>query len=377
MKVDHRLNELRSFMNEKGITVAIITNPDNQFYLSNFKALTYSRPITLILEEQNMNLIVPAIEEVHANDEAKVDQVFVYYEHPEMAHVALNPYFHVGEILSRYASKSKIAVDMAYTSAELVVYIQELGFEVTDIGRQITIMRYIKDEEELELMEAAGRLVNLAVSESLNACMEGVTELEVDNRGNHAVLLETARSYPNATIDLITMSPSGIERTIMPHVFSNTRKLKMGDVLIHSRQVALNGYRAELERTIFIGKYTDEQEKAFEAARISQQVALDFIKPGVTAAEVDDVSRKVLEKEGFGKYAIHRVGHGIGVSAHEEPSLRFDNELVLKEGMVFTLEPGIFVPGVGGFRHSDTVILTKNGNRFITEYPRDLVSLIR
>lgn len=163
----------------------------------------------------------------------------------------------------------------------------------------------------------------------------------------------------------------------MPHVFSNTRKLQKGDIVIHSRQVALNGYRAELERTVVLGGLTDEQNNAFEAARAAQQAAVDFIRPGVTAAEVDDVSRQILKKAGFGDYAIHRVGHGIGISVHEEPSLRFDNNLVLEEGMVFTIEPGIFIPGVGGFRHSDTVVLTKNGNRLITEYPRDLPDLIR
>jgi Xaa-Pro dipeptidase len=102
---------------------------------------------------------------------------------------------------------------------------------------------------------------------------------------------------------------------------------------------------------------------------------LDFIKPGVTAAEVDEVSRNILNKEGFADYFIHRVGHGIGISAHEEPSLRFDNDLILKENMVFTIEPGIFIPGVGGFRHSDTLILTKNGGRRVTEYPSELEDL--
>ncbi len=225
-------------------------------------------------------------------------------------------------------------------------------------------------------MEEAGRLVNLAVSETLQSCRPGMTEIEIDSRGNAALFSETAKNHPNATLDLVVMSPSGIERSVMPHVFSNTRTLQRGDVVIHSRQVGLNGYRAELERTFFIGEPSEKQKKAFEAARLAQEVALDFIKPGVTAAEVDNVARQVIEKEGYSEYFIHRVGHGIGVSAHEEPYLRFDNNLVLEEGMAFSIEPGIYIPGVGGFRHSDTVVLTSNGHKCITDYPRDLNSLI-
>ncbi|MBS4192327.1 aminopeptidase P family protein [Bacillus sp. FJAT-49705] len=375
MNVSHRISELRSFMNIEGIEATIVSNPDHQYYVSGFKALLYSRPIIYVLDDQNSHLIVPALEEVHAKDEAKIDYIHVYFEHPERADEGISPYQHLKTLLKNYKTGSKIGVDMASTPAEQVVFIRELGLEIVDIGKKIMEMRYVKDEEELKLIEEAGYLANVAVRESLNACEVGITEIEIDARGNIAVFKETAKKYPNATLDLIVMSPSGVERTIMPHVFSNTRQVRTGDIIIHSRQVALNGYRAELERTIVIGELTKEQKKGFEAAKIAQQAAMDFIKPGVTAAEVDEVSRSILKKEGFADYAIHRVGHGIGISAHEEPSLRFDNNLILKENMVFTIEPGIFIPGVGGFRHSDTLILTKNGSRRITEYPSELEDL--
>lgn len=202
MKTDHRIDELRSFMNEEGIAAAVVMDPDNQFYLSNFKALMYSRPIIVLLEEHNVSLIVPALEEVHANEEAKVDKILVYYEHPEMAHKGTDPLHHVGGLLSYHAPGAKIGVDMAHTPASLVDYIQVLGFKVTDIGRKMVEMRYVKDSDELALMEEAGRLANLALSESLSACEAGITELEIDARGNVAVFAETAKRHPNATLDL-------------------------------------------------------------------------------------------------------------------------------------------------------------------------------
>jgi Xaa-Pro dipeptidase len=375
MFVKHRLDDLRTFMGNQGISAVVIANPDNQYYLSGFKALLYSRPILLIIEEQDIHLIVPALEEVHAQEKAKVDQLLVYYEQPEKASLGISPLQHLKSLLSRNKAGSTIGVDMAYAPAETVDFIRGSSFEIKDISRKIVEMRYVKDEQELKLIREAGRLANLAVGVSLNACREGITEIEMDAVGNDAVFKETAQTYPNATLDLLAISPSGVERTIMPHVFSNTRRFRRGDVIIHSRQVALNGYRAELERTIVLGHITYEQRKGFEAARLSQQVALDFIKPGVTAAQVDEVSREILVKAGYADYAIHRVGHGIGISDHEEPYLRFDNQLVLQKGMVFTIEPGIFIPQVSGFRHSDTVILTDNGSELVTDYPKDLESL--
>ena len=100
--------------------------------------------------------------------------------------------------------------------------------------------------------------------------------------------------------------------------------------------------------------------------------AREAVKPGMTAAEVDTVARKVIQDAGYGEYFIHGTGHGMGIGVHEEPSLRFDSDLVLQEGMVFSLEPAIFVPGIVGFRHSDTIVLTKCGSKLLTEYPREL-----
>ena len=127
---------------------------------------------------------------------------------------------------------------------------------------------------------------------------------------------------------------------------------------------------------MIVGKPTSMEEKAFAAAIEVQARAMEFIKPGVRFSEVDLVAREVFEREGLAQYAIHRVGHGIGVSAHEAPFLRFDHHGFVEEGMVFSIEPGIYIPGVGGFRHSDTVVITADGCKIITDYPRDMESLI-
>lgn len=375
METSHRIDELRRRMSEEGLDAVLVMNPDNQFYLSGFRVLIYSRPILYLVDENKTSIIVPGLEEAHAEHENAADDVLVYYEHPEMASKDTSHLDHLDRLLKSCPSSRRIGLELSFCPVGLARHVADAGFEVEDIGRTLVEMRYVKDEAEIRAMEEAGRLVNLAVGETLAACRPGATELGMDSVGTAALFEETTRSHPEATLDLLVMSPSGPKRSVMPHVFSNTRELKPGDVLIHSRQVALNGYRAELERTVVVGEPSREQQAAFEAAREAQRVALDFIRPGVMAREVDEVARRVIRDAGFGDRAIHRVGHGLGLSTHEEPYLRFDNDLAMEEGMAYSIEPGIYIPGLGGFRHSDTVVLTADGSRLITDYPRDLESL--
>jgi Xaa-Pro dipeptidase len=372
-----RVDALRSFMSTEGISASLITDPDDQFYLSGFRALLYSRPILLFVREDRTSIVVPGLEEAHARHDEAADEILAYYEHPEMASRGSSYLEHLDGLLTSCPEGARIGVEMGSCPTALANHIESRGFSVADVGRRLTQLRYVKDEGEVALMTEAGRLVNAAVRESLAACGAGVTEIEVDAAGNAVLFEETAREHPDATLELLVMSPSGPVRSVMPHVFSNTRRIEPGDVLIHSRQVSLNGYRAELERTVIVGEPSAEQERAFEAAREAQAAALDLIRPGVLASEVDDAARRVVRETGLGEYAVHRTGHGLGISAHEEPYLRFDNDLVLEEGMVFTVEPGIYVPGLGGFRHSDTVVLTQEGSEPITDHPRGLEDLVR
>lgn len=367
-----RIKKLQKYMQEKEISTTFVFNPENQFYLTGFKALIYSRPIVLHLNFEKTSIIVPGLEETHAKEDANVEDVLVYYEHPNLYRAETTHTTFIESLAKQSLASPKIGVDLSSVPGDILQLLQNSGFEVVDIGQTILEMRYIKDSQEIAMMEEAGQLVNLAVGKSLAVIQEGITEMEIDMAGNTALLQKTSTDYPEATIDIIVMSPSGIKRSIMPHVFSNTRKIEKGDVIIHSRQVSLNGYRAELERTVIVGTPTEEQRVALEAATEAQQRAMEFIKPGVKFSEVDEVARNVFVSKGLEKYAIHRTGHGLGVSAHEKPFLRFDHHGIVEEGMVFSIEPGIYIPGVGGFRHSDTVVITKDGCRPITTYPYEM-----
>ncbi|WP_078394371.1 M24 family metallopeptidase [Shouchella patagoniensis] len=368
-----RINNVRTYMKKHEMDSVLIFNPDHQYFLTGFKALMYSRPIILAIGENESTFVIPSLEEAHANHVAHVDRLHVYYEYE--VEKGFTHYVDAVKQLVEGRFIKKVGTDKQTAPIGLLESIVSPTIEIADVSSFLVEARFCKDKEEIDAIRESSRWINKAVQVSLAHIQSGVSELEIDEKGNSYLYREIPKVHPEATIQLLGMSPSGKERSIMPHVFSNARKLEEGDVMIHTRQVGLNGYRTELERTVFIGKPTSEQERAFSAMLEAQLAAIEALKPGVRAGDIDDVARAILKREGYGEYAVHRTGHGIGLSPHEEPYVRFDNDLILEKDMVFTIEPGIYIPNVGGFRHSDTVAITDNGCEWLTNYPNTLEEL--
>lgn len=374
--IDRRVSRLREYISENGLDFALVLNPLNQYYYSGFYALIYSRPIILVVSQDESHLIVPALEELHAKEDAKVSEIHVYYEHPERASQGINPF----DILSKMILKKgwkRAGIEKEALPLSMWELLNGLGVkELKDIGGFIAKERLVKDEEELDLIRKAGRIVSVGVVESLKAIRVGLTEIEIDGVGSLALLKSAAEEHPGRRVELFVMSPSGRERSALPHVFSIARRLEKGDIVIHSRQIALDGYRAECERTVFLGEPTPKDREYFKIMLEAQRAAIESVRPGVKCKDVDRSARDVIVKAGLGEYAIHRTGHGLGLSAHEGPYLRFDAEDVLEEGMVVSVEPGFYIPGLGGFRHSDTVIVTSHGPELVTSAPSELEECI-
>lgn len=367
MDTKKRLQTLREKMGEQGMKVAFVSNFEDMYYLTGYKTIIYSRPIVLAVTETESFVIVPGLEEDQAKLTADVTEVYTYYEHPEKADLGASHLYFIDQILAKVPAGSTVGVQYGAMALAMARYIEDKGYTLADVGETIKRMRYIKSEEEIEMMVEAGKLVSEAMRVSLANVHAGVTEMEMDAFGNNYLMDEVPKRYPGATLDIFVMSPGGTERTNMPHVFSNTRPYDENEIILHSRQVGLNGYRAEIERTLFIGEPSKERAEVYQVMVEAQAAILAAIRPGLTAGEADALGRSVIQEAGLGQYSNHRAGHGIGLGLHEEPYLRYDSDLVLEEGMAFSVEPGIYVPHLGGFRFSDTVILTKDGSRKITD----------
>ncbi|SDH97654.1 Xaa-Pro dipeptidase [Alteribacillus persepolensis] len=371
-----RLDGFRKRMRDKEIDMALLVEPDNQYYVSGFRAISYSRPIICLVYLNSLQFILPELEKDHASQSARTDELYVYHE--IACHRGKDTQFHrpLEHLLDRQPASSTIGVEVDTLPAALYCMLHERNFIVKDMGPDLMEMRMKKDQEEIHWIKQAGVLSDLALESSLHHVQPGISELELDSFGDKKLLEAASQQFPDQLIGFADWTCSGITRSFMPHLASSTRKLEKNDVVVHSRQVWVNHYRAENERTFLIGRPSNEQKYCLELAIEAQAQAMQVVKPGVCAKDIDLAAYHVFEKHGYGEHVQHRTGHGLGLTEHEEPYLRFDNELQLEEGMVYTIEPGIYVPGVGGFRHSDTVIVTNNGFESVTQYPRSLEDMI-
>ena len=162
----------------------------------------------------------------------------------------------------------------------------------------------------------------------------------------------------------------------MPHGFVLGHGVRPGDVLVSGAAADIDGYRSELERAMIVGEPTAAQRAAFEAMTALQARAIEVLQPGLPVAEVDLAVLRLAVELGHEGHIRHHVGHSIGLEGHEAPFLDRGDDAVLEPGMVFTVEPGVYFKELGGFRHSDTVVITADGSRVMTDYPRDLESLV-
>jgi Xaa-Pro aminopeptidase len=161
----------------------------------------------------------------------------------------------------------------------------------------------------------------------------------------------------------------------IPHSLANNIAFQPGDVLVTGADAPVWGYHSELERTMLVAPVGDEQRRMFDHMLALQETALNTIRPGIACVDVDLAVRKYYQEHNLMQYWKHHVGHAIGLRYHEAPFLDRGDRTEIKPGMVFTVEPGLYVPGLGGFRHSDTVVVTDDGIDLMTYYPRDLESL--
>lgn len=162
-----------------------------------------------------------------------------------------------------------------------------------------------------------------------------------------------------------------------PHGKTGQRKIERGDLVLMDLGVIYEGYCSDITRTLAFGEPSEQAKEVYDIVKRAEQVALDAVRPGVTAAELDGIARKTIEDAGYGEYFTHRLGHGLGISVHEFPSIHGGNNMPLEAGMVFTIEPGIYVADQVGVRIEDDLVVTENGYEVLTKYPKELTVITR
>ena len=371
---------------EKGLEGACLFGPTEVFYLTGFAFMPTERPIAVAMTlEDRVILFVPRLEHEHAQHGAEVTEVRSYPEYPGECH----PMEQFKEILAELGLADKpIGADsdgygsgQGYRGPRLSALVSG---KVTVVKDVVEDMRMIKSAEEIDLIQESARWGNLAHTLLQEYSKPGYTENEISMRASleaTLVMIKTlGKEYQPGASGGATAS-AGFRGQIgknsaLPHAITINAVLKPGDVLVTGAGSRVFGYGSELERTMFVGAPSAEQEKYFTLMVEVQDIAFDAIRPGRKCSEVDVAVRTFYEKHKLWDTWRHHVGHALGLLGHEAPFFDVGDDTMIAPGMVFSVEPGLYINDFGGFRHSDTLVVTETGISMITYYPRDLESMI-
>ncbi len=234
------------------------------------------------------------------------------------------------------------------------------------VDDHISRLRMVKDEDELSKLRRASELNQEVIKYVIENLRSGKVEREVSLDACRYAMELGAESCP---YPIIQSGPN----TALPHKRSSDRVIRDGDIVLIDFTIIYDGYVSDITRTIVLGKgYERDAASIFDVVYRAQASALEAIKPGVAAKDIDLAARDTISREGYGDYFIHRTGHGIGLEVHEEPYIHEESTTIIEEGMVFTVEPGIYLLGRYGIRLEDNVIVTNDGYENLVQLPKSL-----
>jgi Xaa-Pro dipeptidase len=345
------LNDLREWMAGRHLAAVYVTSPVSIAYLTGFSANPHERLMALAVRPADAVLIVPALEREKATMRAH-DVAVVGWRDGE------DPYALVAEAL---AGLSDIGVEKEHVTlhAAEMLTTRSGASELIDAGREIRHMRLIKRADEIEKLARAAEMTDAAGEKVFAELRVGMSELDI------ALLLGSAIGERGGTLAFGSLVQSG-PNSAMPHFTPSSRKLAHGDFVLLDFGAAFEGYNADTTRMAVIGDPSKRQREVHDVVLRAHDAAIAAVRAGVTSGDIDAAARRVIEDAGYGPQFFHRVGHGLGLEEHEDPSLDPGSTTVLEAGMVFTIEPGVYIEGFGGVRIEDDVVVEQDGCRVLT-----------
>lgn len=341
------IDKLRAWLAEQGAEAAYVSDPVSIAYLTGFRTDPHERLMGLGISGGRALLIVPGLERESAEAAAEGVEVLSWRDGED-------PYQLVGEAIGR---PRLLAVEKGHLTLAVA---ERIGAQrLIDVGGVLREFRLRKSAEEREKLGHAAAITDTAAGAVLRWLRAGQTELEV------ATELAAQIGAEGGTLAFDSIVQSG-PNSAQPHLRPTGRRLAPGDLVLLDFGAAWQGYGGDLTRMAVIGKPDRRQADLHQLVLDAHDAAIARVRPGVTTGEVDAAAREVIERAGEGAHFIHRVGHGLGLETHEGPSLDPGSRTVLDEGMVFTIEPGVYLPGWGGIRIEDAVVVESAGARRLT-----------
>ncbi|WP_017726999.1 aminopeptidase P family protein [Halalkalibacterium ligniniphilum] len=350
----NRVVQLREKFRELEIDGILITSMYNRRYISHFTGTAGA----ILLSEKEAVFITDFRYVEQAKEQAKG---FVVVRH-------------TGSIYEEIAKQvenlgiQKLGFEKAHVTYEAYeLYKRIIEAELVPVAGAVEAIRLRKDEEEVNIIAAAAEIADAAFEHIISYIRPGITELEVANELEFFMRKQGAAS---SSFDIIVASGY---RSALPHGVASEKVIQKGELVTLDFGAHYKGYNSDITRTVAVGNVSDELKTIYNTVLEAQLRGMKGIKPGITGKEADALTRDYIESKGYGEYFGHSTGHGLGLEVHEGPALSHKSKTVLEPGMVVTVEPGIYVPGVGGTRIEDDVLITETGNRSFTSATKELL----
>lgn len=365
MTIDYfkRISTLTEHLKNENTGMAVITDPSNIYYLTGFYADPHERYMSLFIDtgSEETYLFLPALDKEIAAGIAKVDFIIPISDEQD-------PFTIIESNIKEKAAKIGIEMNVATVAHHNGLKGTFPNAEFIDIQPVINHQRAFKSREEIEGLKEAVNIIEKVLEDGLKTIKEGMTEADLVAEFEYLM-----KKYGAAGPSFSTMVLAG-EKAALPHGTPGDRKLQNGDfLLIDFGVITRDRYCSDITRTFIIGEASDTQKEIYNIVKTSTQAGVDAVKAGVPLKEFDIAARSVIEENGYGEYFNNRVGHGLGIEVHEAPSIHHLNEDIAEKGMLFTIEPGIYIPGYGGVRIEEEVYINENGEaELLTTFPRGL-----
>lgn len=366
MSYADRFNALKQSMVKKKIDYVIILPGYNFRYMTGLNFNPLERLSFMMLASGgDACLFLPKLEKSRLETLSKLGvnlDVFMWPDEtgpgPELANLAKvfgNRQVKVGVEFGRLTLARKIQMDEFLHHAVL-----------EDVTEMFYELRAKKDKDEIRSLHEASRLSDEALQNVINGLSTGLTELEISNRIKIELLRLGSETLPVDFKPIVATAANSAK----PHTHSGENVLQSGQVLLIDTGACLEGYAIDITRTFLIEPVTSEFKKIYQTVYDANMRAIESVQPGIESEAIDRKAREVIENAGYGKFFPHRTGHGIGLEEHEPPWIVQGNRAVLDVGMTFTIEPGIYIPEMGGVRIEDNVAVTADGFELLTKYPK-------
>jgi len=365
-----RLAKIQGLMQEQELDTYVSFDPVNIYYLTHFANNVHERPFLLVIPKQGTpTMVAPLLETSHVKTRALCDLDYAtYYEFP--APEGENWYDVYRDLID---SGARVGVEPAMPAG--ILERTPGKTVVTDI---IDEVRIVKSEYEIGRNVHACQVVELGHEKLLETCRPGVIEGVIYAAASQAMMARILSDIPHANI-IVTRAMGAVWPPSLSHdphlVPTFLTAMEEGGPHVTIAFAQVDGYGVELERSFFLGAVPEQAKAPFEAMLQARARAYQLARPGAVLSEIDTAVRQVIVDRGYGDRILHRTGHGFGITGHEAPYVAEGYDRELEAGMLISIEPGIYIPGQGGFRHSDTVLVTDDGCVSLTRAPETLEEL--